>query len=261
VEIEAFCRAERQRRGDGGYVWNTSNNEVTPGAQQDLIVKEELRKLRNEIQISLKDLEKKIANVSAKETSTIQIDVSKQGKFPFKCHHCGKNGHMLKDCFLKNNQDQAKMRNFDLKNPTSLKENTDSQKKNASIVSSTTALKVDQDIQESGLFVKAIVNGTQCYLLLDTGATLTILSDRVYAEIDKSSKIGLSPITQRIVGADGTLLTVQGKGLFYIKFGSQEFKTQAVIANIKTNGIIGLDFLQTNQCLVDLCKTKMYVHG
>jgi hypothetical protein len=31
-----------------------------------LIVKEELRKLRDEIQISLKDLEKKIANVSAK---------------------------------------------------------------------------------------------------------------------------------------------------------------------------------------------------
>jgi hypothetical protein len=143
VEIEAFCRAQRQRRGDSGYVRNTSNNEVTPGAQQDLIVKEELRKLRDEIQISLKDLEKKIANVSAKETPTTQSDLSKQGKFPFKCHHCGKNGHMIKDCFLKNNRDQARMQKFGVKNPTNLKENTDSQKKNQSIVSSTTALKVD----------------------------------------------------------------------------------------------------------------------
>jgi hypothetical protein len=41
----------------------------------------------------------------------------------------------------------------------------------------------------------------------------------------------------------------------------QEFKTQAMIGNIKTDGIIGLYFLQTNQCLVVVCNTKMHVHG
>lgn len=261
VEIEAFCRAERQRRGDGGYVRNMSNNEVTPCARQDSIGREELRQLRDEIQASLKDLEKKIANVSIKETSATSSNLSKQGKFPFKCHHCGRKCHMIKNCFMKKNQNETKMRKSDLKNSTSLKENTDSQTKNGSIVSSTTSLKVDQDIQESGLFIKAIVNDTQCNLLVDTGATLTILSDQLYAETNQSGRIGLSPITQKIVGADGAPLTVQGKGLFYIKLGSQEFKTEAVIANIKADGIIGLDFLQTNQCLVDVCKTKMYVHG
>lgn len=40
-----------------------------------------------------------------------------------------------------------------------------------------------------------------------------------------------------------------------------EFSTQAVVANIKADGILGLDFIQTNECLVDVCKTRIYVHG
>lgn len=74
VEIEAFCRAERQRRENGGYVRTTSNNQVTPDAQ-DPTVREELRQLRDEIQASLKDLEKKIVNVSVKNHLLLQIRV------------------------------------------------------------------------------------------------------------------------------------------------------------------------------------------
>lgn len=33
------------------------------------------------------------------------------------------------------------------------------------------------------MFISAMVNGVQCNLLLDTGDTLTILSDRVHAKI------------------------------------------------------------------------------
>lgn len=104
MEIEAFCRAERQRRENGGYVRTTSNNQVTPGAQ-DPTIREELRQLRDEIQASLKDLEKKIVNVSGKESSAAADtgNIAKEGRFPFKCHHCGKKGHMIKDCFLRNN--------------------------------------------------------------------------------------------------------------------------------------------------------------
>lgn len=152
------------------------------------------------------------------------------------------------------------MQKPEVKDSTSVKGNTDSDKRNDSRVSSTTVMKVDQDSHESGLFVQAKVNGTQCNLLLDTGATLTILSDQLYA-IGKISRTSLLPISQRIVGADGAPLTVQGKGVFGIKLGSQEFETQAVIANIKADGIIGLDFFQKNECLVNVCKTKMYVRG
>nr|XP_034319115.1 uncharacterized protein LOC117687074 [Crassostrea gigas] len=262
VEIEAFCRAERQRRENGGYVRTTSNNQVTPDAQ-DPTVREELRQLRDEMQATLRYLEKKIVNVSVKESSAAADtgNMAKEDRFPFRCHHCGKKGHMIKDCFLRNNKGGTRMQKPEVKDSTSVKGNTDSNKRNDSRVSSKTAMKVDQDSIESGLFVKAKLNSTQCNLLLDTGGTLTILSDQLYAEIGKISRTSLLPISQRIVGADGAPLTVQGKGIFGIKLGSQEFETQAVIANIKADGIIGLDFLQTNECLVDVCKTKMYARG
>lgn len=192
VEIEAFCRAERQRRGNGGYVRTTSNNQVTPDAQ-DPTIREELRQLRDEIQASLKDLERKIVNVSVKESSAAADtgNIAKEERFPFKCHHCGKKGHMIRDCFLRNNKGGTRMQKPEVKDSTSVKGNTDFNKRNDSRVSSTTAMKDDQDSHESGLFVKAKVNGTRCNLLLDTGATLTILSDQLYAEIGKISRTSL----------------------------------------------------------------------
>lgn len=120
---------------------------------------------------------------------------------------------MIKDCFLKNNKGGTRLQKPEVKDSTSVKGNTDSNKRNDSRVSSTTSMKVAQDSHESGLFVKAKVNGTQCNLLLDTGATLTILSDQLYAEMGKISRTSLLPISQRIVGADGAPLTVQGKGV------------------------------------------------
>lgn len=139
------------------------------------------------------------------------------------------------------------MQTSDSKNSNRLKENQDSQQKTGSIVSSTTSTKGEQEIKESELFKNAMVNGVQSNLLLDTGATLTIPSDRLHAEIVKSGENGLVPVTQKTVGADGTPLIVQGRGIFSIKLGQREFSSR-------------LDFLQTNQCLVDVCKTRMYVH-
>lgn len=77
----------------------------------------------------------------------------------------------------------------------------------------------------------------------------------------KTGENKLAPVTQRIVCADGTPLIVQGRGIFSIKLGQREFSTQAMVANIKADGILSFGFLQTNQCLVDVCKTRMYVHG
>lgn len=121
---------------------------------------------------------------------------------------------MIKDCLVKNNQGETKMQKSDSKSSTRLQENQDSQQKTGSIVSSTIAMKGDQEINESGLFISAMVNGVQYTLLLDTGATLNILLYRLLAELVKTGENKLAPVTQRIVGADGTPLIAQGRGLF-----------------------------------------------
>lgn len=153
---------------DVGFSRNTSNDQVTHIAQTDQSVRKELRQLQDEIQNSLKDLEKKISSVvSEKETqkSGNSTNFNRQGNFPFKCHHCGRKGHMIKDCFVKNKQGETKMQMLDSKSSTRLQENQDSHQKTGSIVSSTIAMKGDQEIKESRLFISAMVNGVQCTLL------------------------------------------------------------------------------------------------
>lgn len=89
------------------------------------------------------------------------------------------------------------MQMLDSKSSTRLQEKQDSHQKTGSIVSSTIAMKGDQEIKESRLFISAMVNGVQCTILKDTGASLTILSYRLHAELVKTGENKLAPVTQR----------------------------------------------------------------
>lgn len=172
---------------------------------------------RYEIQASFKDLERIISNVvSVKEAhvSAFSSSFNRQRNFPFKCHYCGRKGHKAKDCFLKNRQDECKKQKSDLKKLNRLKGYKESQLQTGTIVSSTTSIKDEQEIKKTGLFINAMVNGVQCNLLLDNGATLIILSERLHAEIVKTGKNKLAPVIHGIVNGDGTLLIVQGRGHF-----------------------------------------------
>lgn len=51
-----------------------------------------------------------------------------------------------------------------------------------------------------------------CNLLVDTGATLTILANRIFENMTKTGLCRLEPVAQNIVGADGTPLELKGKG-------------------------------------------------
>lgn len=114
---------------------------------------------------------------------------------------------------------------------------------------------------QSGLFVKVTVNGILCNFIVDTGASLTILSHKVYENITKSKGNALAPSTQSIILADGALLQTKGKCDLQINIGSSEFEVTTVVADINTDGILGLDFLKRNKCLVDVASAKMYVEG
>lgn len=100
-----------------------------------------------------------------------------------------------------------------------------------------------------------------CNLLVDTGATLTILADRIFENMEKAGRISLETVAQNIVGADGTPLEVKGKGNFRIQLGEYKFECTAVVANIKADGILGLEFLKSSHCVIDVSQSKMCIQG
>lgn len=148
-----------------------------------------------------------------------------------------------------------------LKHSNRMKGNEVSQLHTSTIVSSSTSLKCEQEIKKSGFFINAMINGVQCNSLLDTGATLPILSDRLYAELLNTSENELASVAHEIVDADGTPLIVQGRGPFTIKLGTQKLCCKAVVANVKVDRILGLDFLESDRCLIDVCGKRKYING
>jgi hypothetical protein len=66
----------------------------------------------------------------------------------------------------------------------------------------------------------------------------------------------LMPVTKKIILADGTPLQVHGKCTFHFALGNHDFSFEAVVADISTDGILGLAFLKCNKCLVVISSAK-----
>ncbi|KAH3808999.1 hypothetical protein DPMN_137361 [Dreissena polymorpha] len=78
--------------------------------------------------------------------------------------------------------------------------------------------------------------------MADTGATKTILSDRVYQQMDPSNRPMLSGSTM-LQGAWGTPIKVRGKGRFFITMGSVVMERKLVVADVTDDVILGCDVL------------------
>lgn len=78
---------------------------------------------------------------------------------------------------------------------------------------------IHQNDPEARMYVRALVHSVKTNLLVDTGATLSVLSSRVYETI--KSKPVLFHTDQVVSSASGTNLTVLGKTLININMGDK----------------------------------------
>ncbi|CAC5368540.1 unnamed protein product [Mytilus coruscus] len=76
------------------------------------------------------------------------------------------------------------------------------------------------------------------------GATVTLVSHALFYRIQKKERPDLEPITQVIISANGTELSIAGKGMFCIEIGQDKFIVEALVADISIDGILGLDFMK-----------------
>jgi hypothetical protein len=103
---------------------------------------------------------------------------------------------------------------------------------------------------KSGIFIEVKLGDRSLEVLVDTGATVTILSKDVLADIFADKP--LKQLTTDVLIADGTPLKVYGSK--EVKFSIQDmvFDHTMVIADLSVDGILGLDFLRAHQCSLDL---------
>ena len=121
---------------------------------------------------------------------------------------------------------------------------------------------VSSAAQEAGMYVEADIHQVKCKLLVDTGATVSIVSNDIYQKIPDVARPTLTSTNQEVLTASGDKLKILGRGNFLMRLDdTKDMVVQALVAQITVDGIIGLDCLRSNAGLIDLQNSMLEVDG
>ncbi|CAG2213232.1 unnamed protein product [Mytilus edulis] len=111
--------------------------------------------------------------------------------------------------------------------------------------------------KEAGAYIDVAIGNIKASFLVDTGATVTLISNKLFNSLRKEEMPNLNQVVQTIMSANGSELNVTGKGEFHIWIDHNVYLAEAVVADLALDGIIGLDFLKKNRCLINLQEEHM----
>ena len=114
---------------------------------------------------------------------------------------------------------------------------------------------------EAGLFIDMEVCGFAAKLLVDTGATFSLISTTLMKRIPEKARPVLDRASRNVLDAGGNCPQLIGKGTFPAKIKAFSCHLDGVVAELSTDGVIGLDFLGKNQCTVDIAQRTMAING
>ena len=108
--------------------------------------------------------------------------------------------------------------------------------------------------------INGVINSYTVHFMLDTGAAVSLLGTDTWNKIKGTST--LAPWTNPgLVGVGGTPLRVSGIAKLHLELIGQQYIVEMVVADLRTEGILGLDFLESNQCAIDLAHDTMRLKG
>ncbi|KAK3086715.1 hypothetical protein FSP39_022396 [Pinctada imbricata] len=243
VELDAFNKEDKKRDEAGGFVLRT---DADAPCENSLVRKmlEDTNKALSEMRREIKEIKD---NQKLGQQAGGQTLPSQEGKPRFKCYFCGKDGHIKKKCrkflALENQQNQGK---------TNTGTNNSKGERNKLCVGS---MDIASKVGQSGLYIHADINGTGVKLLVDTGATVSLIAPRHVGDVP------LESLNADILIADGSALSVLGTTILPIKIGSFSMTHKFIVADIGIDGILGLDFMKNHDCSVDIAHKTLGLNG
>ena len=109
--------------------------------------------------------------------------------------------------------------------------------------------------------VAGSIYGVQVCFMLDTGAAVSLLPKDVWDKTGRGHQ--LTPWTgPRLVGVKGTPLKVHGAATMEITLAAKSFQVDFVgVAVLRTQSILGLDFMEDNHCVVNAGQKTLHLRG
>ena len=111
----------------------------------------------------------------------------------------------------------------------------------------------------AGLFVQAKLGKYGADCLVDSGATLSLLSSKVWSAI--KGTISLEKFDKEIVSASGNVLDTKGKANVCFVINGVKCVMDVVIAEMDIDAILGLDFMSMHDVIVDVVGMTMHIKG
>ncbi|KAK3096184.1 hypothetical protein FSP39_024155 [Pinctada imbricata] len=81
----------------------------------------------------------------------------------------------------------------------------------------------------------------------ETGATKTVISEKLYCRIPQKNRPNITKCTDSIIGAGGKPIKKLGKALFNLELGPLSLQKELVVASIDDEALLGLDILQNEE--------------
>ncbi|CAG2249214.1 unnamed protein product [Mytilus edulis] len=175
--------------------------------------------------------------------------------FPFRCYACDEVGHRAFNCpaypnFQYNYQNPRYQNKPKTRYTNQNYENSDS---------TPGKVGVHKLFHDAGMFLKAKVNGIITDLLIDTGATVTVISTKMFKKM--SNMPSLIPTERDILTASGHSLHVSGKTELEIETDTFKCINAAIVADINVDCILGLDFLRTQEANINIYQGTLTIKG
>ena len=236
VELDAFLKAESRVAGTKGYLRSVEPDSLNDNSE----VKQVLSKITS-LQETVHKLQQDFVTMKTKPAPTSAQHYaqppSQNTQTPrphgnrrrtVRCYYCKEEGHIKSRC------------------PKLI----DQQQKKHSSRGHNSHMKAG----DAGMFVDARIGQQKWRALIDTGATVSIISAKMFYTLEESCVQPLQPIKRKVLSATDQPLNVLGKTLISILIGDHSYDQEVVVADVNFEGVLGLDFMKKHRCVVDIIK-------
>lgn len=99
------------------------------------------------------------------------------------------------------------------------------------------------------------------YLLVDTGATVSLLSTICYENIKRDANHALTEVERDVLSATGSVLRVLGRTPVDFTLNGIALQQEMIVADLTVDGILGLDFLVRHEAVINMRMHQISISG